>query len=50
MPRWPDDPATSSTRIRIAHLAELRRVVDFYRARAGLPAITWVDNPLTTST
>jgi hypothetical protein len=49
MPRWSDDPTTSNTRIRVAHIGELRRTIDFYRARAGLPTMTWTDNPVSTT-
>lgn len=49
MPTWSDDPATSSTHIRVVHLGELRRAVAFYRQQAGLPAMSWTDDPLTSS-
>jgi hypothetical protein len=49
MPRWTDDPATSNTHIRVAHIGELRRTLDFYRAKAGLPATNWIDNPVSTT-
>jgi hypothetical protein len=50
MAGWSDDPATSSTHIRAAHISELRRTVDVFRAQAGLPSMAWTDNPVTDAT
>lgn len=50
MSNWTDDPATTSTHIRVLHITELRRTVEFFRAKAGLPTVTWTDDPVTSGT
>ncbi|MFN0072845.1 MAG: hypothetical protein ACKVVP_15275 [Chloroflexota bacterium] len=47
---WSNYPATSSTRIKIVHIVEIRAAINTARAEAGLAPITWVDPGITTST
>lgn len=48
--RWSDDPVTTTSPIRLAHINELRRTLDFWRAQNGLPAFSWTDAPYVEAT